>query len=639
MNALAVRLDNSASKEDFDQFLATNPKITRSGSRFNEDIWDLSEEMSAARKPPSEKRLEFRMRVEAGYVAKHCFPNGKCLIDFPVFHRHAKQLLAAMIWCPRNKSGPVFSGKSLINTAGVLRKIYTYLARQGIDDLASVPSWEFESFVNQTKTFSSSFSATFRLVFLYRDLAPGFSFNPYSVVIENPAALEGSRIRFDRQTAPIPDTTFRQLLGVCRSYVDERADAILAARDLLENVRKKRCGFNVFATRYPTKSCTRLHREIWDQIDLRTISPGNCDRLTELERATTIIDACRNLQVACVTLLFAITGVRLNEGSTLRNGCIKRTRDGRITRIWIKSVHMKYADAATGDVQTWLCGPVGEKVVSILTRLSEPTRRESNSDYIIGPLAESGRHRIRGSRAYKGGSASRFFSSKGWWAHFLREHGILGQDGEIAQIRAHQFRRTFARWCALSDSETCLLALKDHFKHASFLMSRHYARIDDELMLLFEQERNRLGAESFDKVLRSESLGGAGGRSIKRRLDQAIESGDLPREFRGAAGARFRARAIQEWLQSGVQMRACGGHFCVPIDPHFTCTDTTSMGCNKGACPNAVFHPDHSPGLAQKIRNDRRTLERINAWTPHSPYAKELSKNIRIQEKILRDIT
>jgi hypothetical protein len=191
----------------------------------------------------------------------------------------------------------------------------------------------------------------------------------------------------------------------------------------------------------------------------------------------------------------------------------------------------------------------------------------------------------------------------------------------------------------LSDSSTGLLALKDHFKHASILMTRYYARIDDELLLLFEAEKDRIRAESFDKVLRAEALGGIGGRLIKRNVDAAIESGEVPREFRGMAGAQLRGACVKKWLQSGVQLRACAGHYCMPIDPHVTCEEAGSFGCNKGTCRNAVFHPEHAPGLAEKIRNDRRTVDALQTWAPQSPYLEKLREHIRVQEKILADIS
>ena len=357
------------------------------------------------------------------------------------------------------------------------------------------------------------------------------------------------------------------------------------------------------------------------------------------ETANDVLNACRNLQRAAVVLLFAITGMRLNEVLTIRSGCVRRTRNHSVERIWLESVHRKYADRIQGDPARWLCGPVGARAVAVLERLSAPTRRESGLDYLIGPIAEAGRHRITNPhRAYRGGSAAIFFSPRGWWSRFLCQYGITGPDGKVAHIHAHQFRRTFARWCALCDSGTGLLALKDHFKHASILMTRHYARIDDELLLLYEAEKDRVRAETFDKVLRAEALGGTGGRLLKRKVDLAIEDGELPREFRGLAGAPVRAQRIKNWLQSGVQLRACAGHYCVPIDPLAVCDERKGVGCNKGVCPNAVFHPEHAPALAEKIRNDRRALDILNAVTPAAPYVAKLREHIRVQDKILRDI-
>jgi hypothetical protein len=228
-------------------------------------------------------------------------------------------------------------------------------------------------------------------------------------------------------------------------------------------------------------------------------------------------------------------------------------------------------------------------------------------------------------------------SAHGWWGQFLRRHRIA-RPGHLAHLHAHQFRRTFARWCALSDGGTGLLALQDHFKHASLAMTRHYAQIDDELLLMFEMEKDRIRVESFDRVLRTEALGGVGGRLIKHKIDAAIESGELPREFRGLAGAKLRSDCIKKWLESGVQMRACAGHYCVPIDPHVACAETSSLGCNKGTCRNAVFHPEHAPGLAEKIQQDEKTLAKLADWDPGSAHVEQLREHIRIQKKILADI-
>ena len=634
MKAAAEKIVPITTTADFEHVLAANPTMTAAGSRFAEETWDLTLEMTAVRKPPCDKRLDFRMRARGQHVVKYAFPDGKGLADYPVFHTHAKRLLAAMILTPRNKLGPVFSAKTLIHTIGALRRIYTHLVKQAHTDLESVPVWTFESFTQQIESYPASLLAALRLIHLYRDLAPAFTFDPWRVAIATPAAQASMTKRYQQPTEPIPDAAFRRLVQVCVSYVEERAGAILDARELLGHVRTERAG------RYPSSDSRFQHRELWDRIELTKIYPDHAGDPADLQSVALVHDACRHLQTAAVALLFAITGMRLNELLTAQRGCVQRTVDGTVERIWIESMHSKFADRSTGDRARWLCGPIGEKAIAVLTRLSEPTRRESRTDYLVGPLAEHGRHRIKNVRTtYRGGSANTFFSPKLWWARFLRDHHIGGTHEKVAHIHAHQFRRTFARWCALSDSGTSLLALKDHFKHASILMTRHYAQIDDELLLLFELEKDRIRAESFDKVLRAEALGGVGGHLIRQKVDHAIATGELPRNFRGVAGARVRADCIQSWLQSGVQMRACAGHYCVPIDPHVACGETESIGCNKGVCRNAVFHPEHAPGLAEKIRNDQRSLDKLSTWTPTAPYVEQLREHIRVQEKILADIT
>lgn len=463
MNQAVETVPPVATASDFELALAANPKVTAAGSRFGDEVWDLSAEMSAVRKRPCEKRIDFRMQVRGRHVVKYSFPEGKGLADYPLFHSHAKRLMAAMILSPRNKLGPVYAAKSLINTLGALRRIYCRLAREGYTELEQVPQWAFESFTKEIKSYTSELLATLRLIHVYRDLVPAFTFDPWRLTMATPAAQACAKKRYQSPTEPIPDPAFRQLLRVCVAYVQERAGPILDAREALARVRAERVARNLAAF-YPSKESWKIHESLWKGLELEKIYPDHGGTRAQLESVERVLDACRHLQTAAVALLFATTGMRLNELLTIKLGCIKHTIDGAVERVWIESMHSKYADRAGGDRARWLCGPMGEQAVAVLTRLSEPTRRESRTEYLIGPLAESGRHRIKNVRtSYKSGSANAFFSSKLWWRRFLHEHAISGAAGTVVHIHAHQFRRTFARWCALSDSSTGLLALKDHF--------------------------------------------------------------------------------------------------------------------------------------------------------------------------------
>lgn len=636
--AVLVRTD-IAGLSDFDVLLATNPKVTAAGSRFGDEVWDLSVEMKALRRRPSEKRLDFGKRAPM-VAAASTLPKGNRLLDYPALHRHAKRFFAAMIFCPRSGRGPTFSATTLVHTLDSLRQVHGWLASEGYSSMEAVPVLAFELWVRHAERCTRRLLGTFRLIHLYFDLAPAFSFDPWSVAMATPQGRAYALGRLQgRQTEPIPDPLFRELLRVCLSLVQERAEPIFAARAVLAAERAERLGREQ-SRAYPRPACAVLHQKLWARIDAAKIWPHEVGVPSRLKTSRDIQNACRDLQYAAVALLFAITGMRLNELLTIDAECLKRTQDGAIERIWIESTHTKYANRAAGDQARWLCGSLGEQAVAVLLRLSAPTRLATGHGYLIGPLAESPQVGAKhGPTVYKGGSAGAFFSLDHGWSAFLRRHKVAGADGRIARIRTHQFRRTFARWCALSDSGTGLLALKDHYKHASILMTRHYARIDDELLLMFEAEKDQIRAESFDKVLRAEALGGIGGRLIKRKIDSAIESLELPREFRGLAGAPLRAECIKNWLQSGVQLRACAGHYCVPLDPHLACGETSSIGCNKGICSNAVFHPEHAPGLAEKISRDRETLAKMTAWAPTTHHVEELREHIRVQQKILADIT
>ena len=60
--------------------------------------------------------------------------------------------------------------------------------------------------------------------------------------------------------------------------------------------------------------------------------------------------------------------------------------------------------------------------------------------------------------------------------------------------------------------------------------------------------------------------------------------------------------------------------------------------CNKGTCRNAVFHPEHAPGLAEKLRLDRETLAKLAERAPGSAHVEQLHEHIRVQAKILDSI-
>ena len=262
---IATRLPPPESGADLETMLRQNPVLTKAGSRFTDETWDLSFEMQAVRKPACDKRLDFRMSPRGRYRVKYVFPDGRGLADYPCFHAHAKRLLAVMILSPRNKLGPVYQPKTLISTLHGLKRIYCYLAGQRL------------------LLFRRRLGGPIRIVCtanrLLHVILPGnVAYDPYlprsrsrlpfrslASGDEN-AASPGQR----SQALPEPDRTdpgrcLRRLLSVCLAYVDEHAGLILDARDVLGRWRQQRHRMKS-CNIYPAPACRTAHAQLWGKI-------------------------------------------------------------------------------------------------------------------------------------------------------------------------------------------------------------------------------------------------------------------------------------------------------------------------------------------------------------------------------------
>jgi hypothetical protein len=201
------------------------------------------------------------------------------------------------------------------------------------------------------------------------------------------------------------------------------------------------------------------------------------------------------------------------------------------------------------------------------------------------------------------------------------------------------FRRTFARHVARHDT-TNLLALKEHFKHVSLSMTDYYVGSDLELWTLMVEEEEQLFFESFDKALRAEQMAGPGGARLKKKIDEAITQGRLPRDFRGEAGDHLRKEMIRNLVESGQRVYPCAAsNYCWFRPESALCTQEDHpllKRCNPGACTNSIITLEHKPHW-EKVRRD---CEDLMAQKPQAePYQKALGDIHAVSSKILRELT
>ena len=205
-------------------------------------------------------------------------------------------------------------------------------------------------------------------------------------------------------------------------------------------------------------------------------------------------------------------------------------------------------------------------------------------------------------------------------------------------LHPHMFRRTFARHVVRHDT-TNLLALKEHFKHISLAMTDYYVGSDLELWTLMVEEEEKLLFESFDKALRAERMAGPGGARLKRKIDEAIVEGRLPREFRGEAGAHLRKEMIRNLVESGQRVYPCAAsNYCWFRPESALCTQGDQpllKRCNPGACTNSIITLEHKPHW-EKVQRDCEDLMELKPQA--EPYQKALRDMHAVSTKILRDL-
>jgi hypothetical protein len=223
--------------------------------------------------------------------------------------------------------------------------------------------------------------------------------------------------------------------------------------------------------------------------------------------------------------------------------------------------------------------------------------------------------------------------------HFLAALGLKDSSGRIFHIHPHMFRRTFARHVVRHDT-TNLLALKEHFKHISLSMTDYYVGSDLELWTVMMEEEEKLLFESFDKALRAERMAGPGGARLKRKIDEAISEGRLPREFRGEAGDHLRKEMICNLVESGQRVYPCAAsNYCWFRPESALCTQGNQpllKRCNPGACTNSIITLEHKPHWV-KVQRDCEDLMDLKPQA--EPYQKALRDIHAVSSKILLDLT
>jgi hypothetical protein len=333
----------------------------------------------------------------------------------------------------------------------------------------------------------------------------------------------------------IPDAVAVDILTKALDWITHHPEPILAARDTwhatfeVGNVAGKTQG----RSSQLAISAVKLK-------DLRGPKGESIDGAYVMRRLVA------HLTEACFIVIAGFVGMRVSEILSMEAGCIEMRPlgDTGVTQAYIVARMFKTVDDPRGRIERWLAPEPVVRAVEILERLSLPMRESSGrrelflvknlqTGDIVPVTSPDISSRIREFAAYV---------------------GVPHHQGKPWPFSPHQFRKTFARFVARRDRSQ-LMALSDHFKHASIAMTaKGYVGNDFDLKELIDQEGQAETARALERFLTSDRLAG--------RMGERLMAENAA--FRGRAGEQVRRDYIAFVLaETDLRVHACDYGWCV----------------------------------------------------------------------------
>lgn len=596
-----------------------NPEVSLA-SRFRDHTWDFSNEILSPTTQKSSKLIRW------AFVT----PDRGRFTDppFRLLLHSSKQFIYALLWHPIDE--PPFAASAARQLFCRLKHFVVHLLsyRHPIVRFKDVLPHHCEDYIENVLKAELSASYKYNRIhilqklFQYRHvMTDGLLVDPFhgKPPVRKLAGYSHASQR-ETQTQVIPDEALMPLIQGALEYVDRSADYLLDAFDGVEEIRKARCNFPYRAAHYLREQPISAYG-----LEGTRFAGG-------LQAVRQLFVELNHLQTACFVLIAFTTGMRISEILSLREGCCEIVKErGQPDLVWLRSRVYKMQGVPAGRPAKWLGGPVCAMAVAVLERLGRRVRRRLKASYLWLPTPAF--TRPRGSEPLPG------IVIRIRLNNFVTMLGIKDASGRPFHLHPHMFRRTFARHVARYDT-TNLLALKEHFKHASLYMTDYYVGNDHELWTLMVEEEEKLFLETFDKALQSDCLAGPGGSHLKRKIDEAIADGRLPKDFRGEAGSHLRKEMIRNLVEAGQRVYPCAAsNYCWFRPESALCTQGDHpllKRCNPGACANSIITPEHKP-YWEKIQRDCESL--MEQKPRAEPYQRALADIHAISSKILGGLT
>jgi integrase len=497
-------------------------------SCFGDDLWQL--DIAAAGRSTDQKRLNWDVSLADG--SRLTDPQHARLLD------GAKQFLWSMVSDP--PSGRKRLSPSTLSTLGhTLIAVLRWMTAEGYTSFAELNGPAVERFRAWLK--SRPVARTGRPVApvtiehylralkdIYRQRAKLADAPPCDPLpMETTFEAAGVTSANKGWIPSIPDAVVVDMLTKALDWVTQHAESILSARDAWDVEFKASHG------------ARKRARIAFKRKDLRGPKGEVIDGVRVMRRLVA------HLTDACFIVIAGFVGMRVSEILSMEAGCIehKRLGAGDTTQAYVVARLFKTADDPRGRVERWLAPEPVVRAVEVLERLSQPERKNSETRELFITEAPSGR--IAPITAYDIRERVREF------ADYV---GVPHHEGKPWHFSPHQFRKTFARFIARRDRSQ-LLALSDHFKHASIAMTaKGYVGNNFDLKDLIDHEGQAETASALEHFLTSDRLAG--------RMGERLSAANAA--FRGRAGEQVRRDYIAFVLaETDLRVHACDYGWCV----------------------------------------------------------------------------
>ena len=202
----------------------------------------------------------------------------------------------------------------------------------------------------------------------------------------------------------------------------------------------------------------------------------------------------RLLNSICYFTIGLYTGMRVSEILSLKKNCYEIAENNMVI---LNGTLLKIVDNNEGRPEKWSCGLNNENnyALKAIKLISEMTPKEYEN---------------------------LFFTYQNKQQTIIQSNKINDYLNELMDfcevdwhITTHQLRKTFAKLIGITD-KTCLVALKEHFKHASLAMTDYYVGKNYELINMINEEKQLEITEGLDSILSSDKLAGKLGEKISK---------------------------------------------------------------------------------------------------------------------------